>query len=276
MPHGRGPRTGAKAAGATLLLLLLTSSLLGGAQGERPTPPPAPEVSPIIGGSYPADRDGNRIDDALEAGTGAQGELSIAAQEMAGVELIFSEPITQRQIDEFLRLGGQITYVYQTLSYGWNGQLPAENVKSLPSAMGATLVQVEAVQQFQPYMDMATQTGRVRPVWKAGFAGSQTGFTGDPMTTIAYIGDGVDGTHKDLKGRNVYWNDFSDDKESAPVDFDGHDTLVVGVASGTGEASGVDTGELLFSYADFYADYGHMVEPIWLSAGPITLKSQAT
>jgi subtilisin family serine protease len=259
-----------------LIFLLLASFTLGAEQAGTPTPPPVPEVSPIISGSYPADLDGNRIDDALEAGTGAQSEISIAAQEMVGVELIFKEPITQRQIEEFLRLGGQITYIYQTLSYGWNGQLPSENVKLLPSALGATLVQVEAVQQFRPYMDAATQTGRVRPVWKAGFAGNQTGFSGDPATTIAYVGDGIDGTHKDLTGRNVYWHDFSDDKESSPVDFDGHDTLVAGVASGTGEAGGADTGELLFSYADFYADYGHMVEPIWLPSGPVTLKSQAT
>jgi subtilisin family serine protease len=276
MPAGRGPCAGITATGATLLFLLLASFTYGAGPVGTPTPPPVPEVLPVISGSYPADLDGNRIDDALEAGTGAQSEISIAAQEMVGVELIFNEPITQRQIDAFLRLGGQITYVYQTLSYGWNGQLPAEKVKLLPSALGATLVQVEAVQQFRPYMDAATQTGRVRPIWKAGFAGSPTGFSGDPGTTIAYVGGGIDGTHKDLKGRNVYWHDFSDDSESAPVDFDGHDTLVAGVASGTGEAGGADAGELLFTYADFYADYGHMVEPIWLPAGTVTLKSEAT
>jgi subtilisin family serine protease len=263
-------------AGVMLMFLLLASLALGAEQAGIPTPPPVPEVSPIISGSYPTDLDGNRIDDALEAGTGAQGEISIAAQEMIGVELIFNEPITQGQIDEFLRLGGQITYIYQALSFGWNGRLPAESVKLLPSALGATLVQVEAVQQFRPYMDTATQTGRVRPVWKAGFAGNQTGFSGDPTTTIACVGDGIDGTHQDLKGRNVYWKDFSEDKESSPVDFDGHDTLVAGVASGTGEAGGADTGELLFSYADFFAFYGHAVEPIWLSSGPVTFKSQAT
>ena len=146
----------------------------------------------------------------------------------------------------------------------------------LPSALGATLVQVEAVQQFRLYMDAATQTGCVRPVWKAGFAGRQTGFSDDAGTTIAYIGDGVNGTHADLKRRNVYGHDFSDDKESSPVDFDGHDTLVVGVASGAGAAGGTDAGELLFTYSDLYADYGHRVEPIWLPMGPATLKSQAT
>ncbi len=263
-------------AGAMLISLLLASFTYAAEPAGTLAPPPIPEVSPIISGSYPADLDGNRIDDALEADTGAQGEISIAAEEMAGVELIFNEPITQPQIDEFLRLGGQITYIYQTLSFGWNGQLPAQNVKLLPSAMGATLVQVGSIQQFERYMDAASQTGRVRPVWKAGFAGNQAGFSGDPGTTIAYLGDGIDGNHKDLKGRNVYWRDFSEDKDASPVDFDGHGTLVAGVGSGTGDAAGADAGELLFSYADFFADYGHAVEPIWLPAGPVTLKSQAT
>jgi len=71
-------------AGTMLFVLLLSSFTLGAEQAGTPTPPPVPEVSPIISGSYPADLDGNRIDDALEDGTGAQGELSIAAQEMVG------------------------------------------------------------------------------------------------------------------------------------------------------------------------------------------------
>jgi subtilisin family serine protease len=273
---GRGPCANAKVAGVGLICLLLASFTYAAGQAGAPTPPPVPEVSPVISGSYPADLDGNRIDDALEAATEAQGELSIAAQEMVTVEMIFREPITQRQIDEFLRLGGQVTYIYQAISYGWNGQIPSENVKLLPSAMGVSLVQVEAVQQFRRYMDTATQTGRVRPVWKAGFAGSPNGFSGDAGTTIACVGDGIDGTHKDLKGRNVYWKDFSEDQESSPVDFDGHGTLVAAVASGTGEAGGTDAGELLFTYADFYAFYGHAVEPIWLPTGPVTLKSEAS
>ncbi len=192
-------------AGATLILLLLASFTLGAEQAGTPTPPPVPEVSPIISASYPTDLDGNRIDDALEAGTGAQGEISIAAEEMIGVELIFNEPITQRQIDEFLRLGGQITYIYEVLSYGWNGSISRQNIGLLPSAMGPALVQVEAIQRIQYCMDTATQVGRVRPIWKAGFAGLADGLHGDSKTTIGFLGGGVDATHADLQGRNVYW-----------------------------------------------------------------------
>ena len=192
-------------AGATLILLLLASFTLGAEQAGTPTPPPVPEVSPIISASYPTDLDGNRIDDALETGTGAQGEISIAAEEMVEVELIFRQPITQHQIDEFLRLGGQITYVYQVLSHGWNGYIPRQNIGLLPAAMGPAFAQVEAVHQVQYTMDTATQTGRVRPIWKEGFAGVAGGLRGDAKTTIGFLGGGVDGTHADLKGRNVYW-----------------------------------------------------------------------
>ena len=191
------------------------------------------------------------------------------------MELIFNEPITQRQIDEFLRLGGQITYIYQAVSYGWNGYISRQSINLLPSAMGSTLVQVEAAQQIQYYMDTATQTGRVRPVWKAGFAGVAGGVRGDPTITIGFLGGGVDDTHRDLKGRCVYWKDLTDDNEPVPADYDGHDTLVAGIAIGTGAAGGADEGELRFTYtyADSFAPtYGHITDPITLPARQITMK----
>lgn len=275
-PEVCGPVPAARRGGKTaaLLVVLLSAALASGkAPLGAPAAPPVPEIAPVISNSYPDDLNGNCINDTLES---TSGELSIASSEMVEVELVFNEPITQQQIDEFLRLGGQITYVYQAISYGWNGLVPPQVIPSLPSAMGSTLVQVEAVQRLQPYMDHASQSGRVRPIWKAGFAGNSAGFSGDANTTIAYIGGGVDATHKDLTGRCVYWRDFSDDNEPTPVDFDGHDTLVVGVASGTGAAGGADAGDLRFTYVPGYADYAFMSDPLWLPTGSVTVKSQAT
>lgn len=241
-------------------------------------PPAPPEIAPVISGDYPADLNGNRINDELEQGAGLKGGLAVAAAEEASVrvELVFSEPVTQAQIDTFLQLGGQITYLYQAISYGWNGVIPAAGLDLLPAAMGPTLVQVESSHKLQPYMDVATQTGRVRPIWKTGFAGGTAGFSGSSNTTIAFIGGGVDATHKDLSGRCVYWRDFSDDKETSPVDFDGHDSMVVGVAIGTGDAGGADSGELRYTYAASWGDYFHMAVPIWLPSGSVTMKSTAT
>jgi subtilisin family serine protease len=278
------PRTGAAGRPAIvrigLLALLVGWTSLAGAAGPigTPTPPPTPQVPPIISGSYPTDLDGNRISDDLEPSTGRDGGLSIASTDMVEVELIFDEPITQQQIDDFLRLGGQITYIYQAVSFGWNGYISRQAIALLPSVMGPALVQVEAVQQVRYYMDTATQTGRVRPVWKAGFAGVANGLRGSPDTTIGFLGGGVDAAHADLKGRNAYWTDFTVDAEPTPVDYHGHDTLVAGIAVGTGDAGGAGEEELRFTYT--YADasyptWGHMTDPITLPSRMITMKSSA-
>jgi subtilisin family serine protease len=274
---GRGLRIGTRILGPALILLLSASLTYGVGTVEAPTPPSPPDVAPIISEAYPADLNANRIDDALESGAPGQGELSIAsADERVSVELIFREPITQGQIDVFLRLGGRITYIYRAISYGWNGDLPRTAIGLLPTVMGPALVQVESVERLVPYMDVATQTGRVRPIWKAGFAGSSAGFSGDANTTIAFVGGGVDAEHADLQGRCVYWRDFSADADATPVDFDGHQTLVAGVAVGTGKAAGADAGPLKYTYAADWPDYFHMADPIGFSGSSITMRSEAT
>lgn len=270
---GRGTFT---AIGLSLLLLAWAS--LAGAAGPigTPTPPPAPRVAPVISEIYPTDLDGNCINDELERGVGRKGDLSIAEEATIKVELIFSEPVTQGQIDAFLNLGGQITYIYKAISYGWNGIIPASSLDLLPEAMGETLVQVEPTYSLQPYMDMATQTARVRPIWKAGFAGQPTGFSGSPNTTIGFVGGGGDDVHMDLRGRCVYWKDLTDDNEPLPVDFEGHDSAVLGVALGTGQASGVEAGELRYTLSDPFPSPVHWLECISLLSGSVTVASTAS
>jgi hypothetical protein len=278
-PVDRWQRIGAKVAGLVPLLLLCASLASGMEPLAAPTPPAPPEVPPVISEMYPTDWNHNQINDELEQATGTAGEITMAAgpdDQMVKVELIFSEPVTQGQINEFLRLGGEITYVFQAVSYGWNGRIPQAGIALLPAVMGPSLVQVEPVQRLRPYMDTATQTGRVRPIWKPGFAASTAGFQGSPNTTIAFIGDGVDGTHMDVAGRCVYWRDFSEDNESTPVDFYGHDSAVVGVAVGTGASAGADAGEVCYTYVGRWPIFFHMDYPIWLPAGVVTIRSEAT
>jgi len=261
------------------LILLLGGSLAYGMSPiESPTPPPASEVPPIISGDYGADRNGNRISDGLEAPAETRGDLSLAsAPERVGVELIFYEPVTQRQIDAFLRLGGEITYVYRAISYGWTGRIGQEKIESVPGAMGPTLAQVEPLRRFVPYLDVATRTGRVRPLWKGGFAGHPAGFSGDPNITIGFIGSGVDATHPDLRGRSAYWRDFSADQEPAPVDYEGHETAVAAVALGSGAAGETAAGTLRFTYASRWPSYLHMAYPVCLPPlTTVTIKSVAT
>ena len=259
-------------------LLVWTSLAWGMAPLDAPTPPAAPRVPPIISDIYPADLNGNCIHDELEQNAGSTGDLSIAAAEetMVKVELIFREPVTQTQIDAFLNLGGRITYLFKAISYGWTGLVPAGSLDLLPSAMGDTLAQVEPTRRVQAYMDTATQTGRVRPIWKLGFAGFPAGLSGNSNTTIAFLGSGVDATHADLKDRCVYWSDVTDDAEPSPVDFIGHESTVAGVALGTGEAGGEDAAELRYTMSDTYAYPIHLTDPIVLPATSTTITSRAT
>jgi hypothetical protein len=104
-------------------------------------PPAPPQVAPVISESYSSDRDGDRINDELELAVAVSKGVSITAEDqpvnasgrMVAVELVFREPVTQQQIDSFLALGGQITYLFKAISYGWNSRIPREQIALLRS-----------------------------------------------------------------------------------------------------------------------------------------------
>ncbi len=261
------------------------------ASAQSLIPPPPPDVPPIISETYSNDLDGDRIDDGLQymsdgastmylfAVTQAEKEdAQTILGDMIDVELIFNEPITQEQIDDFQLLGGDINYIYKAVSYGWNGRIPLQEVDILPALMGPTLVLVEQPTETVPCMDMATQTGRVRPIWKSGFAGNVHGYDGDPNITIAIIDTGVDETHTDLFDRRVYWHDFSDNNEPNPVDYNGHGSHIAGIAVGTGAASGPDRSKLRYTYVNPDPNTVHLVGPISLPSlpfGDVNFRSEA-
>lgn len=267
--------------GLCLVLWGPASSASGAVSGRLLTPPARPRVAPIVRGLYVGDTDRNRIDDGLEdrvaASTpGGLGSASAdAPNEKIGVELIFSVPVTQDHIDAFLGLGGEITYMYRAVSYGWNGRIDRARVARLPAVMGPALVQVTGLPRVQWYMDLASQTGRVRPVWRPGFAGSADGFDGDPNTTIAFIDTGIDGEHPDLAGRCAYWNDLSDSADPAPIDRHGHGSLVAGVAVATGQSAGNADTRLTWTFAYDRPTYGRIADPITLPTGHFKLTSAA-
>ena len=256
-----------------------------------PVPPPEPTVRPFIAESYPNDVDGDRIADGLSAQSQALQALVSTAQTSAErdnarqlaaapveVELVFRRQITQNQIDAFVAKGGEISYLYRSVSYGWNGRIPLERVNDLPGAMGQDLVLVEQPLPIQKHLDSATRTGRVRPIWAPGFAGSLSGYSGSGDITIAIIDTGVDETHTDLNGRRVYWTDFSTDAEPDPIDLDQHGSHVAGIALGTGAASGADTVPIRFSQVGNLADIPNgqfFPVPIDLPATPLTFNATA-
>lgn len=260
--------------GLFVTALLLASGL---GWGQTLTPPAPPQVAPVISGHYPGDADGDRIDDALQERDGGKQRKVFSADETSvAVELIFNQPVTQGQIDAFLAAGGEITYLYKALSYGWNGRIAPQAIASLPALMGPSLVLVESVREIEPYMDMASQTGRVRPIWQPGFAGTVDGFDGDPSITIGFVVDGIDGTHPDLAGRCAYWSDLSGAEEPEPVDYLGHGSLAAGVALGTGQADALVEPALHYTYVGDYPSWQHVVDPIsFTSSTYVEVESKA-
>jgi subtilisin family serine protease len=248
-----------KTFGLTLSMLALTHSALA----ETPHPPPKPAIAPLIAVRYPNDADGDGIDDRLaekarnaaasliSAATAAdKSEAQARLSEMLTVELVFREPVTQQQLDEFTRQGGEITYIYKAVSYGWNGRIPLKSVFSLREALGAPLLLIEETAQMTGGMLKATSSGRVRPIWTSGFAGMPDGIAGDTNITIAIVDSGVDPNHPDLAGRGVYWADYTDEPLPGVGDPHGHGSRAAGVALGTGVASGTSAGPLLLSASD--------------------------
>ncbi|MDO8682908.1 MAG: S8 family serine peptidase [Armatimonadota bacterium] len=223
-------------------------------------PPPEPSVKPQILHPEKSDADSNKIDDridsrikqiksavAAEHDPGRRAALEASLDEMIRVELVFSQRISQKQIDDFIARGGQIDYIYRHLSYGWNAKIPQRLAEILPQIMGDSLVVVAADSVVRLCVDEATRTGRVRPIWVPGFAGSVLGFSGNSNTTIAILDTGGDDSHPDLNGRNEYWDDYTSDNMSSPCDFGGHGTHVTAIAVGSGAAAGAVTSTLLYT-----------------------------
>jgi subtilisin family serine protease len=294
----------------TFLTICLLVFLNSQAFTRSSTPPFPPDVIPLISDFYSSDLDGDKIDDRLNLKLNQdfslrkmtkinQKDIVIDQNQMIEVELVFKEQITQSQIDDFLRLGGQISYVYKAVSYGWNGCIPLDKIKVLPLFLGPSLVHIAQPVASKPDLDVATKTGRVRPVWMSGFAGRLNGFNGDENMTIGIIDSGIDASHPDfdpnkivhldsilpdnpnqegIEGSCIFWKDFSPDNSDIPVDKGHHGSYVAGVVWGTGYAQ-----EMNAKYNDglFWTDFSEPNNwwcgpfPVSLPGWDVTLKSKA-
>lgn len=240
-----------------------------GVPGTSHRPPPKPAIAPLIGERYSNDANGDRIDDRLfddaasaftaerVAVTPTQkSEAQAKLSQMVEVELIFSEPITQSQIDAFLAMDGEITHIYKAVSYGWNGRIPLKNVHAVPAAMGSKFRLLHKPVPTKGGLFEATSSGRVRPIWLPAIAGGH-GYSGSSNITIGFSDSGIDASHLDLTNRGVFWNNYvTDESAPTPVDFNGHGTRVAGVALGTGGVSGINSGPLSFVQNDTLAGVG--------------------
>jgi hypothetical protein len=244
--------------------VIFTHLLSQPAYSQRHTPPPLPDVRPLIGTSYKNDKNKDKFEDKLfdrlekafeEERVAVTPETLQQARdkldELVNVEFIFKERISQEDIDSFLARQGEITHIFKAVSYGWSGKIPLRKLKNIQSLMGPSLVLVEEAKPIMLHMRLATQTGRVRPVWASGFAGG-LGYDGDSSISIAILDSGVDDSHTDLSGRQAYWHDYTADAESSPRDIVQHGTHVAGIALGSGASLG--TGTRLY-----YTDSGNLI-----------------
>ncbi len=283
------------------VLLALVSAVLiacmgGGGLADlpddpNPVPPPIPAVPPTVTYPFDLDSDLDHVDDLLseriaslqqalrsETDPVRCAEIVNRLSEPVGIEMLFGQQITQADINAFLELGGRIKRIFRHVSYGWGGTIPLNKAPMLPAAMGPSFLAVLANRPVNLDMDEASRTGRVRPIWASGFAGSPSGFTGSASTAIAIIDTGVDGTHTDLAGRMVYWKDWFG-ASPTPVDYEGHGTHAAGVALGTGAVAGVnpttlritDSGDLTSVAAGSFQPW-----PLHLPAGSVSLSMTAT
>jgi len=260
---------------ATLVAMSLWAA--GVCQGQTLSAPPRPAIPPSI--TYPVDLDSDldHVDDAITARVteiraeaaaepDAQRRAAILQrlQEPVEVEMLFAEPITDADLAAFVNAGGTVDHVFSYVSYGWGGKLPLITATQIAPLMGQSFLAVLMSRPVHHMIDEATRTGRVRPVWAPGFAGSTSGFTGSPTTSIAIIDMGLDGTHTDLAGRMRWWKDWVNSTPT-PVDYDGHGTLAAAVALGTGAAAGVNPPTLSITAS---GDASSLGTGIFLSGAP--------
>jgi hypothetical protein len=216
------------------------------ARAERHVPPPKPQVRPLIGKEYLTDKNKDRLEDQLsEKATGAKTDEE--RNRIVEVNLVFTEQITQDQIDAFEKEGGEIDHIYQAISYGWNGRCPLKLVHRLPKLLGDSMILLEEAKELKLHMANATKTGRVRKIWTNNFGGSATGYDGSTNITIGIIDTGIDSTHTDLTGRQVFWKDYSTSTNLNGIDYHGHGTHVAGMALGSGTAGGTASGPFSFT-----------------------------
>jgi hypothetical protein len=165
-------------------LLLVISVAFQSALAQPYRPPERPAVTPLIADRYSNDTDGDRIDDHLlqraqaamaeEQAATTTDEKSTAkakATELVNVELIFKEPVTQEQIDKFPALGGEITYIYKAISYGWNARVPLNKVSAVPAAMGASLLLLDEPKGGDAQLSDLTRSGGPSMQENCGFTG---------------------------------------------------------------------------------------------------------
>ena len=194
-------------------------------------------VRPIIRHPDAMDRNLDGIQDSLETVI-----LRMISNKSALLPVVvtLNNPVKSKDLDLFRMLGGQVTYVYQYVTYGFAGVIPAANTSSFAQFEGKNLSIIEYDAPVRCHLDISVPLIRVRPVvWNT------YGYTGSPNHSIAIIDTGIDDSHLDVgpygdlnfSRKIVGWYDATPDMATTPEDYGEHGTHVAGIAAGTGDAN---------------------------------------
>jgi len=219
---------------------------------------PNKDKLPVIYHPDKIDKDFDRVADDLES------VLSSSSPDgLLSVVVTLYNPVTSLDLAHFTDLGGNITYIYRYVTYGFAGWIQAGNLLHFVRAEGSNLVIVERDAPVELHLDLSVPLTRVRPlVWDS------YGYRGSENHAIAILDTGVDDSHPDLgpygnlnfSRKIIGWYDATSDGATTPQDFGEHGTHVSGIAAGTGAANslqGVGSLTTTFTYLFPQAGYGY-------------------
>jgi len=219
---------------------------------------PSQIVPPKIYHPSKMDKDFDRIADDLESMIS-----NSSSDDPLSVVVMLYNSVTDFDLDYFTGLGGNITYIYRYVTYGFAGWIPAGNLFHFAHAEGNNLVIVERDAPLELHLDLSVPLTRVRPlVWDS------YGYRGSENNAIAILDTGIDDSHPDLgpygnldfSRKIIGWYDATPNGATSPQDFGEHGTHVSGIAAGTGAANSLQgAGSLTttFTYLFPSTNYGY-------------------
>ena len=193
-------------------------------------------VRPIIYHKDVIDEDFDGVQDRLEA---MISQVITNRSALLPVVVTLYNPVSSRDLNDFVMLGGHVTHVYQRVTHGFAGVFPAANISTFTSLEKGNLCIIELDEPIRYHLDVSVPLIRARPtVWNT------YGYMGSSNHSVAIIDTGIDDSHPDVgpygslnfSRKIVGWYDATTDNAPLPEDYGEHGTHVAGIAAGTGTA----------------------------------------
>lgn len=202
-------------------------------------------VMPIIQHPDRSDKNFDGIQDHLETEI-----LRLVTDRDAVLPVVVTlfSPVGSQDLDWFETLGGQVTHVYQYITYGFAGFIPAVSISTFADLEKENLCVIEYDMPLRCHLDVSVPLIRARP-----FVWDTYGYTGSSNLSVAIIDTGIDDSHQDVgpfgdldfSRKIIGWYDATSDNATNPEDYAEHGTHCAGIAAGTGEANSLQSSGFL-------------------------------